>query len=220
MQVQRALEMPDGPRTVVASNLRSGRIDSLWQRYGHHARRRGIEFACVTREEVGEEIYFAELSRLAGEGGFDDIVVLAPSHRAVEEAAPYLAEGGVMNMFAGLPRGTLGHVNLVRLLRRRARIIGSSGSSIEDLEYTLRKVERGELRPNGSIAAVAGIDGVWDGMQAVAEGRFAGKIVIYPQIEGMGLTPLSEIGRVLPGVADRMEEETWTIEAEGELLRS
>jgi D-arabinose 1-dehydrogenase-like Zn-dependent alcohol dehydrogenase len=219
MQVQRALEMPDGPRTVLASNLRSGRIGSLGQRFSRYARRRGIDFACVTRNEVGEETYFAELGRLAGEGGFDDIVVLAPSHRAVEEAARYLAEGGVMNMFAGLARGTLGQVNLVGLLGRRARIIGSSGSSIEDLEYTLRKVERGDLRPNGSIAAVAGIEGVWDGMQAVAEGRFPGKIVVYPQIEGMELTPLDEIRRVLPEVADRMEEGVWTRDAEGELLR-
>jgi D-arabinose 1-dehydrogenase-like Zn-dependent alcohol dehydrogenase len=219
MQVQRALEMSDGPRTVLASNLRSGRIGSLGQRFSRYAHRRGIDFACMTRREVGEETYLAELRRLAGEGGFDDIVVLAPSQGAVEEAAPYLAEDGVMNMFAGLPRGTLGQVNLLGLLGRRARIIGSSGSSIEDLEYTLRKVERGELRPNGSIAAVAGIEGVWDGMEAVAEGRFPGKIVIYPQIQGMGLTPLDEMRRVLPEVADRMEEGTWTREAERELLR-
>jgi hypothetical protein len=220
MQVQRALEMPQGPHTILASNLRSGRIESLHHRFSPYARQRNIEFACLTREEVGEEVYFAELGRLAGEGGFDDIVVLAPSHRAVEEAAPYLAEGGVMNMFAGMPRGTLGQVNLGNLLAGRGRIIGSSGSSIEDLEHTLRKAERGDLRPNGSVAAVAGIEGVWEGMQAVAEGRFPGKIVIYPQIEGLGLTPLDDLRHVLPQVAEKMEEGIWTREAEGELLRS
>jgi len=179
-----------------------------------------MEFVCLTREEVGEDAYLAELRRLAGEGGFDDIVVLAPSHRAVEEAAPYLAEDGVMNMFAGMPRGTLSRMNLGRLLARRGRIIGSSGSSIQDLEYTLRKAERGDLRPNGSVAAVAGIEGVWEGMKAVAEGRFPGKIVIYPQIEGLGLTPLGDLHSVLPQVAERMEGGIWTREAEGELLRS
>jgi D-arabinose 1-dehydrogenase-like Zn-dependent alcohol dehydrogenase len=219
MQVQRALEMPDGPRTVLASNLRSGRIESLARRFGPYARQRNMEFVCLTRAEVGEDAYLAELGRLAGEGGFDDIVVLAPSHRAVEEAAPYLAEDGVMNMFAGMPRGTLSQVSLGKLLARRGRIIGSSGSSIRDLEYTLRKAERGDLRPNGSVAAVAGIEGVWEGMQAVAEGRFPGKIVIYPQIEGLELTPLGDLQSVLSQVAERMEDGIWTREAEGELLR-
>jgi len=218
MQVQRALEMPDGPRAVLASNLRSGRIESLAGRFGPYADQRGIEFVCLTREEVGDEVYFSGIERLAGKGGFDDIVVLAPSARAVEEAAPYLAEGGVMNMFAGMPRGTLAQVNLGKLLARKACIIGSSGSTIEDLEYTLRKAERGELRPNGSVAAVAGIEGVWEGMQGVAEGRFPGKVVIYPQVEGLGLTPLDELHHVLPQVAEKLEDGIWTREAEEELL--
>ena len=218
MQVQRALEMSDGPRTVLASNLRSGRIESLACRFGPYAEQQGIEFVCLTREEVGDEVYFAELERLAGEGGFDDIVVLAPSARAVEEAAPYLAAGGVMNMFAGMPRSTLAQVDLGELLARQARIIGSSGSSIEDLEYTLRKAERGELRPNGSVAAIAGIEGVWKGIQAVAEGHFPGKVMIYPQVEGLGLTPLDELRCVLPQVAEKLEGGVWTREAEEELL--
>jgi len=218
MHVQRALEMSDGPKTLLASNLRSGRIDSLARRFSPSAERKGVEFVCLTREDVGDMAYFAEIGRLAEEVGFDDIIVLAPSPRAVEEAAPYLAEGGVMNIFAGMPRGTLAQVDLGELLARGARVIGSSGSRIEDLEYTLRKTERGELSPNGSVAAIAGIDGVWEGMQALAEGRFPGKVVIYPQIEGLGLTPLDELHRVLPRVAERLEDGVWTREAEEELL--
>jgi len=219
MQVQRALEMTEGPCKVLASNLRSGRIESLARRFGAYAQRRGIEFVCLTREVVGQEAYFAEIERLAGERGFDDIVVLAPSARAVEEACSYLGQGAVMNMFAGVPRGTFAQVNLGELLAHRARIVGSSGSSIEDLEYTLRKAERGELRPNGSVAAVAGIEGVWDGVQAVAQGRFPGKVVIYPQLKGLGLTLLEKLDRVLPQVAEKLQDGGWTREAEEELLR-
>jgi threonine dehydrogenase-like Zn-dependent dehydrogenase len=219
MQVQRALEMPDGPRVVLASNLRSGRIDYLAHRFASYAQQRGIGFVCLTRQEVGDQVYFTEIDRLAGGTGFDDIVVLAPSPQAVEEAAPYLAEGGVMNMFAGMPRGTLAQVDLGELLARGARIIGSSGSTIDDLEYTLRKAERGELRPNGSVAAVAGIEGVWEGMRAVAEGHFPGKVVVYPQVEGLELTPLHELHHVLPHVAEKMADGVWTREAERELLR-
>jgi threonine dehydrogenase-like Zn-dependent dehydrogenase len=220
MQVQRALEMPDGPSLILASNLRSGRIDHLAHRFSSSAQQRGVALACLTREEVGDQRYFTEIDRMAEGNGFDDIVVLAPSSSAVEEAAPYLAEGGVMNMFAGVPRGAMAQVDLGELLARDARIIGSSGSTIEDLEFTLRKAERGELRPNGSVAAVAGMEGVWEGLQAVAEGRFPGKVVVYPQLEGLALVPLQELHRRLPRVAERMDGEIWTRDAEIELLRS
>ena len=39
--------------------------------------------------------------------GFDDIIVLAPSARWWPRRVPMLAPGGVMNIFAGLPRGTM-----------------------------------------------------------------------------------------------------------------
>ncbi|MFQ6057966.1 MAG: alcohol dehydrogenase catalytic domain-containing protein, partial [Anaerolineae bacterium] len=107
MHVQRAIEMADGPRKIVATNLRSGRIVELAAKaFGARARERGIKLVCLTQEAMGLEAYRERLWEETEGRGFDDIVVLAPSVEAVEMAAEYLAPGGVMNIFAGLPRGT------------------------------------------------------------------------------------------------------------------
>ena len=50
--------------------------------------------------------YEAKMSALK-QTGFDDIVVLAPVAPVIADAATYLAPNGVMNVFAGVPRGTM-----------------------------------------------------------------------------------------------------------------
>jgi len=61
---------------------------------------------------------------------------------------------------------------------------------------------------------------VRDGLEAVKGGRFPGKVVIFPHLEGVPLTPLSELRESLPEVYAKLGPgETWTREAERELLR-
>ncbi len=57
-------------------------------------------------------------------------------------------------------------------------------------------------------------------LQAVANGDFAGKIVIYPQIKPLPVTPLADLAEKLPTVYAKLGEgEIWTNEAEEELLK-
>ena len=77
---------------------------------------------------------------------------------------------------------------------RHVRLIGSSGSTIEDLQRMLDLTESGRLVTNRSVAAIAGLDGAWDGMRALEEGRFPGKVLIYPHLRSLGLTALDEHG--------------------------
>ncbi len=58
-------------------------------------------------------------------------------------------------------------------------------------------------------------------MLAVKQGRFAGKIVIYPQIQGLELTALPDLKERLPKVYAKLTDGMfWNREAEDELLRS
>jgi L-sorbose 1-phosphate reductase len=71
------------------------------------------------------------------------------------------------------------------------------------------------------VAAIASLEGVADGLRAVAEGRFPGKVVIYPHIQPLPLTPLPELKDVLPTVYAKLRYgREWTAEAEAELLRT
>ena len=64
------------------------------------------------------------------------------------------------------------------------------------------------------------MDGFKEGVEAVAEGTFAGKVVVFAHIRGLGLTPLADLKDRLPSVYARLGEgDVWTKEAEDELLR-
>ena len=89
------------------------------------------------------------------------------------------------------------------------------------MQRVLDKVRAGELTTRRSVAAISGMAGAKEGLQGVAEGRFAGKAVVFPQIRDLGLTPLSELKHVLPNVYAKLESgRYWTNEAEAELLAS
>jgi hypothetical protein len=107
------------------------------------------------------------------------------------------------------------------IVRRGVRFTGTSGSSIEDLAHMRDLIESKTLATNKSVSAVAGLEGVDEGLRAVADGRFPGKVVIFPNLsKPLPLTPLPELKQRLPSVYAKLGEgESWTVEAEAELLR-
>lgn len=220
MHVQRALQMPQKPRRIVATNRRSERILEIERAFGATSRELGIDLVCLSHEALGEGRLAEHLRAATGGAGFDDIVALAPSAPAIELAAGHLADGGVLNVFAGLPRGAMATLDLNGVVRRGLRFIGSSASSIDDMRRMRDLMIDGVLTPNRSVAAISGLEGAADGLQAVAEGRCAGKIVVFPNVGAMPLTPLADLAGRYPSVAARLEGGAhWTAEAEDEFLR-
>lgn len=220
MHVQRAVEKADGPSLIVASDIASDRLASVERRARPRAQARGIVLQCLNPAEMEPAALEAALQEATAGRGFDDIVVLVPAPRLISEAAAYLGPGGVLNIFAGVPKGTLAALDLTAVYQKNVRFVGSSGSTIRDLADTLAKTESQEIRPNASVAAIGGMKAVWEGIDHVKKGSFPGKIVIFPQIPDLGLIPLTELEKEWPTVAAKLEEgPTWTKEAEEELLR-
>ena len=221
MHVQRAVEMPNGPKKVLATDIDTARLNSVEERFALVAARRGIELRAVNPNEMSKEDFHRLLNEFTGGRGFDDIVVLAPVAALIEDAVCNLAEQGLMNIFAGVPIGTIASLDLTGVYARQIRFVGSSGSKISDLKDTLDAAESGKLSTNTSVAAIGGIEASWDGMLAVKDGRFPGKIVIYPQIRGLELTALQDLKDRLPNVYAKLTDGMfWNREAEEELLRS
>ena len=57
-------------------------------------------------------------------------------------------------------------------------------------------------------------------MDAVKAQSVAGKIVVYPHLRELGLTPLERLGAVCPEAAARMKDGVWTKEAEAALVKA
>ncbi len=219
MLVQYAIESAAKPEVAVAHDLVTWRLDDLDEKLAPIARANGVNLITLSQEGMVAEDFHARLREIAPEG-FDDIVVPAPTPRAVEGAMTHLAEGCTVCIFAGLSRGTMANLDLTPVYQRGVRFTGSSGSSILDMQRTLERAESGLLDPEQVVAAVASLGGAKEGLDGVATGRFSGKVVIYPQIADLPVTLLEELGERLPKVAKLLSESgTWTKAAEDELLR-
>jgi hypothetical protein len=220
MHVQRAVQLPNPPRRIVATDIDAERLQSVADRFGADARSRGVELITINPKEVGQDAFNAQLSRLSEGRGFDDIVSLVPVAALIEHAADYLADGGWFNIFAGVARGTMANLDVNAIVTRGVRFLGSSGSSIADMRQTLEKVESRELSTNMSLAAIGGMRAAREGIAAVKEGRFPGKTLIFPLIPDLPLTPLPELKNIYPTVYEKLKDgQFWTKDAEEELLR-
>jgi len=215
MHVQRAIELETPPAGIVCTARTFNRLATVEATLGPEAEAKDIEFACLSLGETG---YLDRLASLAG-SGFDDIMVLAPSTTAIADAAAYLAPGGVMNIFAGLKRGTMVPLDLSAVYQKNIRFIGHTASTIDDLRLMLDQTEAGTLSPNRSVKAIGSLEAARNALQAVRDARFPGKVVIFPHIKNFPLTPLADLKERLPTVYAKLKNgQEWTVEAEREFL--
>lgn len=217
MHVQRAIQLADGPSTIVCTDVSDVRLDDLCVSFGAEAESKGIDWICLN--PMDKDAYAAGMAPFK-ESGFDDIIVLAPVPAVISDAATYLAPKAVMNVFAGVARGTTAELDLSDIYMKDTRVIGHSASSIDDLRLMLSQAESGDLSPNRSVAAVGSLDAARDGLQSVYDTVFPGKVVIFPNIKEMPLTALPDLKEVLPTVYAKLKDgREWTVEAEKEFLR-
>ncbi len=217
MHVQRAIEVAGAPAVMVCSDVSDLRLNDLRESYAAEAAAQGIEFICLN--PMDKAAYAAGMARFES-SGFDDIIVLAPVPAVIADAAQWLAPRGVMNVFAGVARGVTTQLDLSDVYLKDARVIGHSASTIDDLRLMLHQAESGELSPNRSLAAVGSLSAAKDGLAAVRDTVFPGKVVIFPHIKELPLTSLPDLAETLPTVYARLKDgREWTVEAEAEFFR-
>jgi threonine dehydrogenase-like Zn-dependent dehydrogenase len=215
MHVLRALSLPHPPpRRLVCTDRHTHRLEALQDRFGKMAERRGVELILVNVRETTPDY-----EALAPDG-FDDIVVMVPSVEAIEEGFPLLAHGGVLNIFAGVARGTMATLEISDVALKNVRIVGTSGSTIEDMRRVRDLMESDQLDTGASLAAIGGLEAFREGLEGVQNSRFPGKTVIFPHVPDLPLTGLPDLKTVRPNVYAKLRDgKFWTNEAEEELLR-
>ena len=88
MHVQRAIQVPGAPAVIVCTDVSDLRLADLQESYGAEAAEKGIEFICLN--PTNKDAY-AEGMASFREGGFDDVVVLAPVPALIADGATWLA---------------------------------------------------------------------------------------------------------------------------------
>ncbi len=212
MHMQRALEKPDGPKTLIGFDLDDDRIEAARVMLEPLAERMGrtLVFANPADNDEAERIV-AEMT----DGGADDVIVTVPVGDVIRHGGALMGPNGMLVCFAGVPNGTMVPLDVSNVYLHNAQFTGTSGSSIEDQEAVLNKALDGSLSPGLALAAVGGIEAAQNGVRALLEGDYAGKVVIFPQLSGLELQGLDELAAKEPEIAGALgPNNTWTDEAE------
>ena len=217
MHLERALKKANGPATLIGVDLDRERLAAAKKHLDPIATTLGKRLAMTT---VASEDELAMLVARETKGrGADDVVVTAPTAAAVMQAARVMAGDAMLVLFAGLPVGTRAGLDLSRVFEHGAQYTGTSGSRIADQNLVVRKTLAGELSPARAVAAVGGIEAAADGLRSLVEGRFAGKIVIFPQLRGLPLTAIEDLAASDPELRAALGPGgTWTSDAEAVLF--
>lgn len=206
MHVIRLLTTGHADVELVGTDFDGPRLASLEAKAGPLAEQAGATLSLVNPQETPVE------------GEFSYVALMAPVPELVTEAVKQSGKGCRINIFAGIPAGKHAELDLDRYIANGCWMIGTSGSTIEDIRIVLGKVESGQMDTNLSVDAISGMAGAIDGIAAVENRTLAGKIIVYPQLHDLPLTPLSKLGETLPNVAGKLRDGVWCIEAERELL--
>lgn len=220
MHIKLAMEQKDAPKTIIATDIDDQRVETLKDKFESLAQEKGIAFHILNPNNFADPSQFrSRVLELNNGDLFEYVVCLAAIPPVIEDAATYLGDGAVLNIFAGVSKGTIVKLDLKEVATKSVRFVGSSGSSLDDMELTLRKLERGELDTNSSVAGISGMNDVWKGIDSVRTGSFAGKIIIYPHIRDLDLVTLKELKQRFPNIAPLLARgDGWTREAEEAFL--
>ncbi len=171
----------------------------------------------AARRDLGYHPYNARTSSPTGVA-FDYAVVMAPVPALVAAAVGQAASRGIINIFAGIPAHVAGPIALDAYVDKGCYFIGTSGSTLADMQAVKQKVEANQLDTNVSVAAISGLEGAVEGIRAVEQQLIPGKIMVYPACKGLGVTPLPRLAQTHPAVFQCLEQGLWTRRAEEALL--
>ncbi|MBX2997794.1 MAG: alcohol dehydrogenase catalytic domain-containing protein [Caldilineaceae bacterium] len=219
MHIGRALRMADGPRAVIATNRGEERLADLRRSFTGMAAAHGRTFHALSPVADGERLA-ATIDELTGGRGVDDIVVVAPNLDAMIHAVDFLAADGLISIFAGLPLGNLLPLPLGNVYRHAMQITGTSASFVADQLAVMEKSAAGELSPAQAVTAICGMRALAEAMRAVADHRYAGRVLIYPQLVELPLLGFSELERALPQVHAQLIDGAWSAAAERVIFES
>lgn len=218
MHVQRAIELPNGPRLVIATEINDIRLAAIKERFDPLARKNGRTLL-VFNPTTGGETLHDFVMQATDQMGADDVVVSVPVAALMAEAAAVMNANGMLVLFAGVPNGTYAPLDLSAVYLHNAQFTGTSGLTLNDQRLVMERALDGSLSPGRSVAAIGGMNAAPEGIKAMMDGRYPGKVVIFPQIPDLPLMGLDELDEKLPDVAAKLDDDGfWTNEAEEALI--
>lgn len=214
MHVQRAIELPGGPGKVIATEVSDMRLAAIQERFGPLAKSNNCELFTYNPQTSDKSIHEFVMNVTGGQGA-DDVVVSVPIAAVMTEAATLMNKDGMLVFFAGVPNGTMADLDMSTVYMSNAQYTGTSGLSLNDQFKVMDQASKGALSPGRSVGAIGGMKVAKEGIRAVIEGSFAGKVIIFPEFPDLPLLGLDDLHKTEPEIAAKLGPgNMWTVEAE------
>ena len=219
-----ALHGPRQPGRLVVTDIDPARLARAASIYTvEEAKRCGVELVYLNTSGVADVV--AELMKLSGGKGYNDVYVFAPVPAVVEQGDAILGYDGCLNFFAGpTDPAFASKFNFYNVHYNLTHVAGNSGGTTEDLIEALEVMAAGKVNPSAMITHVGGLDAVIDTTLHLPKIP-GGKKLIYTQIS-MPLTAIADFEKlgadncVFAGLAKIVaaHNNLWCAEAEKFLL--
>lgn len=203
-------------RAIIVTDVSAERLQAVRSRFEERMGEAGVAFVALDPTAADFDVRMKEVAP----DGVPYVIACAPNPDVVRASMPYLRRYGVLNLFAGIKRGT-GPIFLGDIHYDQITITGNTGSRLEDMEKMLRITERGDLDTDFSAGAVVGMKDCASGVKAVADGTITNKTILYPQMSELPLTRIEDLAGKVPfssRVAPEVSAGRWSRQAEAEML--
>lgn len=132
--------------------------------------------------DASAEDVVAAVTRLTRGRGVDVALTCAPAPELQQAAMALLARNGRLSLFSGLTKGARVELDTNRIHYWGLRLLGSTGSSIEDYAHAMRLVESGGVRVTDIVTHRFGMAEAGAAFAHALSGKGM-KTIIFPQEE-------------------------------------
>ena len=187
-----ALHRDVRPSMVVVTDIDQARLDRAADLFPVEeiAKNEGIELHFVNTGNFEDPV--AELIRISGGTGYDDVLCYAPVAAVVKQSSDILGRDGCLNFFAGPTDSKFSAtMNFYDVHYNSTHVMGTTGGNTDDMIESLELTAAKRINPAVMVTHIGGLD-------AVAETTLnlpkipGGKKLIYTHLN-MPLTALTDL---------------------------
>lgn len=221
-----ALHRDVRPSMVVVTDLDQTRLDRAALLFPpEEAAKDGIELHFVNTGKFEDPA--AELLRISGGTGYDDVLCYAPVAAVVKQSSDILGRDGCLNFFAGPTDNKFSAtMNFYDVHYNSTHVMGTTGGNTDDMIESLDLTAAGRINPAVMVTHIGGLDSVAETTLTLPKIP-GGKKLIYTHLS-MPLTALTDLRAkgeaegdsrlvALAGIVDA-HQGLWCPEAEEYLL--
>jgi threonine dehydrogenase-like Zn-dependent dehydrogenase len=154
-----ALNRDVRPSLVVVADINQERLDRAASLFDPDeiAKKNGIELHFVNTANFEDPA--AELIKISGGTGYDDVLCYAPVASVVSLSSDILGRDGCLNFFAGpTDKKFSAPINFYDVHYNSAHVMGTTGGNTEDMLESLRLTAEGRIDPSVMVTHIGGLD--------------------------------------------------------------